>query len=260
MISASPDVTQCVKDTVVSSWNPGIQDEKEKFGCWSFKLRGTPWYTEGTVGVNARMLMTKILEALLARGWIVQTGIHTKRKTTDKCVLMFQRSSIPPCQILCLSMCSADKLRLIGAPQNVVDVFRDIVTNKWCFGASRETTYDDKGYGYELKLNENPWKFGVIGHDGAHARTLLMFLLRAFAQLGWRILLSADVSARYDTDDDDNEYPYDVHSWWFINDLANPQQNQQTQFGFGYQYGSSLLTGPPPSAPPPSYDTATKNW
>ena len=290
MIGAPPDVTQCVKETIVSVWQKGIQKEEDHFGAWDFKLKGTPWWADGTEAVQSRLLITKIIEALLARGWIVQISVDITRKDHDKSVLLFKRSTVPPAPIFCLSLNETDKLRMINAPQNVVDSFRQVVQSKWLFGIKREGPYDQS---YEIKVNENPWSYGMTGHDGAHGRVLLMYLLRAFAQLGWRQILSADVSAKFVHQDKGPDYPLDVHSWWFKYDPAVANEASQTQYGLGLPYGAPggqpqgfapapgmapiypTVPGqqygynnyqPPPMAPgypqppPPSYDTATKNW
>ena len=295
LIAAPPEVTQCVRNTIVSFWKKGIQKEQDYYGSWDFKLKGTPWWADGTEAVQSRLLITKIVEALLARGWIVQIGIDMTSKDQDKSVLMFQRSAVPPAPIFCLSLNETDKLRLINAPQNVIDMFRQVVESKWLFRIQQENPYDQS---WEIKLNGNPWNYGINGHDGAHGRVLLCFLLQAFAQLGWRHVLSADVSAKYVHQENGPDYPIDVHSWWFMYDPAVAKEASQTQYGLGNQYGppvgqsqsfappppinpgystaSTQLYGlnyqpasdqlttplgyPQPQGPPPSYDAATKNW
>ena len=297
MIGAPPDVTQCVRDTINIFWSRGIQREEDHYGAWEFKLRGTPWWADGTEAVHARFLITKIIEALLARGWMIKIGVDVTRKDQDKSVLIFQRSTVPPASIFCLSLNETDKLRLINAPQDVIDTFRITVKSKWVFGIKREGPYAQS---YEMKVNENPWSYGMSGHDGAHGRVLLCYLLHAFAQLGWRHVLSADVSAKYIHQDNGPDYPYDVHSWWFMHDPTVTQNLSQTQYGLGHQYGPPVglpqeFAAPPPVVPgylgapapqhgfnypsapgqqplepgypqapypdsPPTYDEATKNW
>ena len=289
MIAAPPEVTQCVRDTIVSFWKKGIQKEQAYYGSWDFKLKGTPWWANGTEAVQSRLLITKIVEALLAKGWIAQIGIEMTRKDQDKNVLMFQRSTVPPAPVLCLDLNENDKLRLINAPQNVIDTFRQVVQSKWLFRIQRENPYDQS---WEIKLNGNPWIYGINGHDSAHGRVLLCFLLQAFAQLGWRHVFSADMSAKYVHHENGPDYPIDVHSWWFMYD---PEVATQTQYSLGHQYGplvgqsqsfappppgysaastqqyglnyqpvpgqlTTALGYPRPQGPPPSYDAATKNW
>jgi len=96
--------------------------------------------------------------------------------------------------------------------------------------------------------------------DGYHGRALLLGLLGALTDLGWRLVASADVSAKYIHQDNGPDYPLDVHSWYFMYDpalLADRIQLQQ-QYGFLYPTLPGQGGQAPPSyyAPPPSYSEA----
>ena len=67
--------------------------------------------------------------------------------------------------------------------------------------------------------------------------------------MNWRLLTSADVSAKYYSDEY-QEYPIDVHSWFFIYD---PNLNASAA---GVDYATSF--GMPLAPPPPAYDSVLK--
>ena len=97
-----------------------------------------------------------------------------------------------------------------------------------------------------MKLKGNPWST-LFNGDGHHGRALLLSLLTAFTSYGWRLVCSADVSAKYVHQDNGPDYPLDVHSWYFMYDqfmLAQMQGNQMS-----YQQ-------PDLSAAPPTYNAA----
>ncbi len=230
-IDAPADVPTAVKNAISEGWLRGIQDEKLKFNSYEFKLSGYPWWANGTDAICSRMLMCKILERLMSIGWKVQMAIDLSRKDNDKSVLMFQRCPPGNVSIFCLSLNETDKVRFINAPPNVTTALRDEVIRTWLFGVKKERT--DQGC-HELKLNKNPWNYGMNGHDGAHGRVMLSYLIKLLAQMGWFLILSADISAKYVSQENGPDYPLDVHSMWFM------------YLGFGV--APAPQTAPPPMA------------
>ena len=93
--------------------------------------------------------------------------------------------------------------------------------------------------------------------DGYHGKALLLGLLGACSDLGWRLVCSADVSAKYMHQDKGPDYPLDVHSWYFMYDPSLFQQRQSMHQQFGLLYPTMPVQGGAPPvyyAPPPSYD------
>ena len=273
-IDTPPDAVACVKNMLVQFWARGIQDEKQKFNAYEFKLAGTPWWADGGMAVDTRFLMCKIFEGLWSIGWRVQLAIDLTRKLNDKSVITFQRTAPMQVPIFCLSLNWTDKIRVINAPPNVTQAVVSEIKRLWLFGIAKEGPY---GASMEVKLNGNPWSFGFNGHDGTHGRVLLAHLLRLLASMGWFLILSADVSAKYVHQDKGPDYPVDVHSWWFMQ-MGQPAlaPNQQfatappmapgqfapTQFGMEGQATSMFGAGPAPptgmSEAPPAYSDIQK--
>ena len=100
----------------------------------------------------------------------------------------------------------------------------------------------------------------MMVRDGYHGKALLLGLLGAFTDLGWRLVASADVSAKYIHQDKGPDYPLDVHSWYFMFDMSLYAQRQAMHQQYGLLYPSIPIQGaaqpPPYYAPPPSYDAS----
>ena len=261
LIDSPQDAVNGVKTMLAQFWGRGIQEEKQKFNAYEFKLAGNPWWADGTEAVDTRFFMCKMFEGLMSIGWRVQIAIDLSRKLNDKSVLTFQRGPPMVLPIFCLSLNYTDRIRIINAPQDTAQAISNEIKRLWLFGVQHEQPY---GASIELKLNGNPWSYGYDGHDGAHGRVLLLYLLKLCASLGWFIILSADVSAKYVHQDKGPDYPVDVHSWWFmrIGGQPAPASFPQTQFGMEGQNAQvfGTPTGPPTgyAGAPPSYSDVSK--
>ena len=249
MIDAPKDATDSVRGAITQFWSRGIQEEKQKFNAYEFKLKGTPWWADGEQAVDTRFLMCKIFEALLRIGWKVKISIDLTRKLNDKSVLPFHKCEPSSAPVFCISLNWTDKIRFINAPPDLLAALVAEVKRVWLFGVSRERLY---GASTELKLNENPWSYGFKGHDGAHGRVMLSYLCKLCANMGWYLILSADVSAKWIHQDKGPDYPIDVHSWWFmymghpIMAPTAPAFLPPPQFGMEGQLPSAFGAGPPP--------------
>eukprot|EP00112_Aurelia_sp_Birch-Aquarium-sp1_P020058 Seg508.9 transcript_id=Seg508.9/GoldUCD/mRNA.D3Y31 product="hypothetical protein" protein_id=Seg508.9/GoldUCD/D3Y31 len=249
-VDAPQNATDCVKKMIVQSWIRGIQQEKHNFNAYEFKLRGTPWSADGIMAVDSRLLICKIFEGLWSIGWRPQIAIHLSRRTNDKSFFTFQRTAPMSVPIFCLSLNWTDRIRVINAPSDVVNAIVAEVKRLWLFGVSQEWSY---GASIEMKLNQNPWSYGMTGNDGAHGRVLLLYLLKLLASMGWFLIISADVSSKWRVEDQGRpDYPIDVHSWWFMKAGAPsqgfapaPPPFAATQFGMQGQGMSAFGTAPP---------------
>ena len=248
-VDAPKDATNCVKKMIVQSWVRGVQEEKQNYNAYEFKLKGTPWWADGKMAVDSRLLICKIFEGLWSIGWRPQIAIGLSRNTDDKSIVTFQRTTPMSVPIFCLSLIWTDKIRVINAPSDVINAIVAEVRRLWLFGISSEGVY---GASFEMKLSQNPWTYGMTGHDGAHGRVLLLYLLKLLASMGWFLIISADVSAKWVHQENCPDYPIDVHSWWFMKASAPsqgfapaPPPFEATQFGMQGQGFSAFRTAPP---------------
>ena len=58
--------------------------ELQATSVYEFKLRGNPWLTSGEQAVHARILITKLLQCLLANGLTVVCALDASRNASDK--------------------------------------------------------------------------------------------------------------------------------------------------------------------------------
>ena len=245
MIHAPEAICHAIKDTVTQHWVGGIQNVEVDQSCFELKLKGTPWFANGQEAAASRRLISRILEKMASLGWYCMTGIDMSRKPNDKSALLFRQGAPLRTSFMCLSLNETDKVRFIDAPENVVMAGRRVV-EQWSLGLSDSPT-PYPGVTYQAKLNGNPWSAIATG-DGIYGRAMLLGLWSTFNSLGWRLVLSGDVSAKYIHRDNGPDYPIDVHSWWFMWDqtlLAPQPQNQ----------GMPMHMQGPPMEAPPAYDS-----
>ncbi len=179
-----------------------------------------------------RYLVLKILEAMLEQGWHNIAAIDISRRATDKSVLIFQQREPKRCPMMCLSLTDADKFRLINMPAHLIDIFKQILVNRWSKGIQEEKIMNlSFGSVRQIKLRGWPWN-GGLNNDAYHIRSFLCNVMEAFAGQGWRAFISGDVSAKYVHQDKGADYPIDVHSFWFIYEPTTAQQPNAPSYGF----------------------------
>ena len=67
-------------------------------------------------------MITKVLEAMAGIGYYIVSGLDVTRKDNDKSLLLF-RSGVPmQANFMCCSLNDTDKVKLINAPPEVVQV------------------------------------------------------------------------------------------------------------------------------------------
>lgn len=76
----------------------------------------------GNEAIYSRFLIVKILERMASLGLFVISGLDVTRKDNDKSLLLFRSGAPLAAPFMCLSLNETDKVRLINAPQNVVEV------------------------------------------------------------------------------------------------------------------------------------------
>ncbi len=84
---------------------------------------------------------------------------------------------------------------------------------------------------HELDLAGLPWTQN--SSYSLHARSMLLRLLREAHAHGWRLAVSADVSAKYVHQENGPDYPVDVHSWFFSYQVRCDQKLWRNVAKFG---------------------------
>ena len=267
VINASETVIDLIRAVILNTWEcGGIQTEKDWNDSWEFKLSGAPWHSTNEESTMARFLVLKILEAMQERGWHNIAGLQISRHATDKSVMVFHKREPKYSPVMCLSLNDVDTFRLINMPDNLVELFKQILFSRWSKGIKQEKEWTiSSSRVCEIKLAGRPWSGGQ-SNDTFHARSFLCNILQEFMERGWTVLLSADVSAKYVHQEYGADYPTDVHSMWFVYDPANCAQVSPRNYRFSIvsapeQFGMTAMELPPYS-PPANFQLAAfgEDW
>ena len=227
-----------IRSIIKSYWPRGVQAEGAKAGYYEFKLKGTPWWADGTDAVASRLLMSHLFEAMKAVGWEVHASLDVSRKLRDKSVIVLRSCTPSQDKHICISFNETDKIRILNSTEMVGPLRATM--SKW-----RVDREQDYGGSYEFTMRGNPWggsadrPFGVV---------MATDILRTMHRHGWKLLCGADTSAKMMTRNANNymiananahgyrSYSLDVDSWYFAkldSNVMPPQVYEQ------------------PSAPPP---------
>ena len=220
VIDSSAQVTACVREVLEEYWPHGVQQQYEDFNADVLQLHGNPWWSDGLDGVGARSVMCKLFERLASIGWLAQIAIDVTRITSDKSMFTFQSCLPMDVHIFCLSLHDTSKIRFINAPQDVQEALVEEIEKCYPPRIAKDEQFGN--YYRQVQLMGDPWGCGMDGHDGTHGRVLLLHLLNRCASIGWFIIISADVSAKFVNGSLQLDYPADAHSWWFMHIKSTP--------------------------------------
>ncbi|VDK42311.1 unnamed protein product [Anisakis simplex] len=262
LVCAPNEVVDLVGECLQRYWVKGIQHAKVKGGDplhFEYKLGGFPWNSMGTEAVESRLLITIILQQLVTIGWAVVTAIDLSRRATDKAVFLLRRCAASTIPHFAICPAETDKLRVINANKEMIEVVGNVLRSCWTLGIQREEYY---GNSFEYKLVGYPWSSTVSSLTGDHqyelCRMMMISLIDELGRHGWRVICSADVSSKYiKSNNSSEEHPLDVHSWFiaYTADISAPQS--QSTSAIPQQFPTAPLVAV--DALPPSYDEAVSN-
>ena len=218
LVAAPSYVVTATEEVVAQLW--GVQGCKERGAdCYEFKLYGRPWWADGEDAVKARHLVASVLARYKALGWEVAAAADLSRRQNDKTVFVLRQCPPEQQDWAVLSCHESDKLRLLSS----CDTFQLEDGVARILEASQLTqaiTYYWKAKQWKLKgvpFSGN----STFGADQRLVIHLLTRILRHFHRLGWRLVASADVCAKYQSRHNSTNnlnYPLDTHSWFFLHD------------------------------------------
>ena len=122
VIGAPDDFVSVIRSTIRSVWPKGIEEESRYADSWQFKLRGSPWCASGSKGVKSKLLVIKVMEALLPFGWNLVAAIDSSKKMSDKSSLLFRQSQSKQASVFCLSVNGDNNLWLINTSDDIMKV------------------------------------------------------------------------------------------------------------------------------------------
>lgn len=194
-----------------------IKDKSVREHHAKLKLNGSPWHCSGYESVKSRQLISRISESMLKQGWALTDALDNSRREDDKSMLLYRRCPPTTARFCCISLTSSDHLRLIDFPSSDQEILSRTVTEHYLPGI--EKVDNTESCSLKFSLAGSPWSDPSGSGLGwaLHARSMLLHLLNTSHQLGYRLAVSADVSAKYQTDGDGNpEYPLDVHTIYLV--------------------------------------------
>jgi len=157
-----------------------------------------------------------VLSALYHHGWNLVASTNISKKQEDKDSLIFQLGIPPPAtSFFAVSFNEFDKLRLIGAPFELISAVRETIgtseiqREEWVYS---QTAYQFKLY-VTFVLSPNlyiflficrrgyPWKGN--GDESVTSRIKILGLLDCFTAFGWQLHASIDMSIGHEGCDTD---------------------------------------------------------
>jgi len=210
------DLILCIRFIIQKSWPKGIQSERLYAGAHEFKFSGNPWWANGKEAVHSRGFIAELFEELLKFGWAIHCTVELSRKINDKSVFVLRSCAPTQLHHMCVSLNEIDIIRMIRCPPDALQVVKSIIYEHYTHGVQEELQY---GESYQFKLKGCPWAYNdILSNCTVTAKSMLCFLLKGLMNLGWVLVSSADVSAKYYKDKNE-EYPLDVHSFWFAKSI-----------------------------------------
>ncbi|KAF9095380.1 hypothetical protein BGX23_000606 [Mortierella sp. AD031] len=196
LIAVPAPLVPHLRAAITRCWGK-ISREQDYNGAHEFKLSGNPWLGYGSDHVPARRLLVGILKTMAQQGWNIVQSADISKKEQDKDSLFFE--TVAPevsmvdltVDMFCVSFGSSDKLRVIDASVEVVNVVRQAIQTQWKYGISREQQ-ESVSKAWEFKLNGCPWYPG--GSEAVYARMMLSQVLANLRALGYKLYTSSDIS------------------------------------------------------------------
>ena len=183
-------------------------------GSTEFKVSGTPFYCFGNESIASREMIAGVLQVLRQYGYEVLTGIDVSRKLDDKSSILFRKCHRSSVRHSCISLNDVDTVRIINFPSKASSSLELAVHQHYLPGIRGIMEKDSKTNCCQLKLSGTPWS-ALDKSYSIHGKSMLMAILREANRLGWDLVASIDVSAKYVHPDSGPGYPVDVHSWFF---------------------------------------------
>jgi hypothetical protein len=185
-----PEDITAIRNVIKQNWPSGIQDERPYANSHEFKCRGNPWSGQGADAIPARVLMREILAYPFSCGWILTASTDVLKSIYEKDTMLFRKQVFPPpaSEWIAISFNQGDRLRLIGAPADLIVPFQTLLKS---MGLWQNAEWKDRGQNvFEFKINGWPWR-----PTGEATMTTRLLLLRMFETLeagGWSLYATVD--------------------------------------------------------------------
>jgi hypothetical protein len=190
LLQFPPEDIAAIRAIIKQNWGSGIQDERTYANSHEFKCIGNPWSGQGADSIPARILMCGILAYLYSCGWILTASTDISKSILEKDTMIFRKQVVPPppSEWMAISFNQGDRLRLIGAPTELIVEFQVLLKamGLWQEGAWKDRTLN----AWEFKLNG--WPFKSSGSETMAPRLLLLRMLETLEMGGWSLYATID--------------------------------------------------------------------
>lgn len=208
---SDPSLADEITNFINESWEPGLEGQRRYHGTIEYRLNGKPFWADSTDGIDSKLLICALLTRLQRRGWRIHNFISPTRSLENKGTLIFRKEPSSEVSPMCISFDDEDKIRLIGATEDVKCVLRTVLTQRLGVnGIIREGNF--RGC-WEFKLYGSPWT-GASSDEGIRIRSLLCHILQKLTFKGWCVMTSFDVSSKIIKSDERHPQPMDAQSWY----------------------------------------------
>ena len=146
-----------IKQTVHQFWAKGVQSESYENGVLEIKMFGNPWWETDAQSVMAKVLLQNIIATL--RRYQYAYTVNVNLKTTADSLYFHYDPGLPPgkaTQFCSISLIRADRLRVMCAPDAIVNLIRGVIKRVWSHGRIQ----DESNYhgSWEFKISGTPWR------------------------------------------------------------------------------------------------------
>ena len=182
-----------LKQTIYQSWTKGIQNESYENGVLEVKMSGNPWWATDLQSVMAKVLLQNIISTLYRYQYVYTVNVNLK-STADSLYFRFD-PNVPvaaAAQFCTISLNRTDRLRVISAPDSIVNMIRGVIQATWSHGTIQEEK--DHHGSWEFKISGNPWHSSK--EESVMARYLVLKILQEMLAHGWQNIAAIDISRR----------------------------------------------------------------
>ncbi|KIV97911.1 hypothetical protein PV10_01611 [Exophiala mesophila] len=205
------DEIEGVRTVIQRFWPKGIQDERIVNNSHEFKLNGNPWTgNSSSEKTPSRIVMREILAQLFSRGWILMVSTNISKNEYDQDTMFFRKQLTPPppSEWIAISFNRKDRLRLIGAPQEVIAGFTGVLQRMNLFLDGQ--LKDQQNNMYEFRCTGHPWK--AMAEETMTTRQLFLKMLETLERHGFSLYASLNQN---NGDEDDSQQ---AESWYCVRD------------------------------------------
>ncbi len=201
---------EAIRQTILRFHQTKDPDDRQGGGVVEFKLKGYPFSCSSDESVSTRILICRMLEAMRDKGWEVLGGLDLgQKKAFEKSVLLMVRCESARLKFACIAPADLDRLYLLNFPHQVCKMLKQAVAKHYLPGVANEETRDAAAV-HEIVLQGPPWSQN--SSYNLHARSMLLMVLKELSTYGWKVVASADLTAKFVHQENGMDYPVDGHS------------------------------------------------